>query len=422
MSNISIKELVAKGQYTLYSSLTEKLTFFIFFVYLARKTSIENYGTVVAIFAFSNILSYLFEFGFAPYFQRESSVDNRKLNEEIQAAISFKLYTFPFFLTAIIIYSFFSYSNDLLIILVIGTTIFLLSINSIFTSILYGKNLYSYSFYALFSSRIFIIFLIFLFLYLYPDLRIVLLALLSGSILQSYFLLKYLKTQNINTAPGKVRKEVLKKIMSSSLPIGIGISFVFIYDKVDILIIEKIINPEAVAYYAVAYSLYKLPQLAVSVVLVPLFSDFSNIFQNKNRFSLNLLIKPATIILIFSLFMIIGINYTSGLLLKYLYGIKYLKSAWILNMLCFALPGLFLNGLTGITLNSLRKEKLVMYSGFSSMVINITVNLYLLDKVGIEGAIIATIAAEYANFFIQFILLAKIRMFSIKQLTVIDKN
>ncbi|MEJ2617323.1 MAG: polysaccharide biosynthesis C-terminal domain-containing protein, partial [Ignavibacteriaceae bacterium] len=221
------------------------------------------------------------------------------------------------------------------------------------------------------------------------------------------------RTLNIKAIPGKIRKGVLKKVLSSSLPIGIGISFVFVYDKIDVLLIEKIISPEAVAFYAVAYSIYKLPQIIVSVLLVPLFSDFSRILRNEDAFSFKLLIKPGAAILIFSASMIIGINLTSELLLNFIYGLKYLDSAWILNMLCFALPGLFLNGLTGITLNSLRKEKPVMYSGFSAMVLNIVINLILLDKIGIKGAVIATIITEYANFIIQLFILAKIRMFPV---------
>ena len=415
-TDISIKKLITKGQYTLYSALIEKFTFFVFFVYLARKTSVANYGTVVAVFAFANILSYFFEFGFAPYFQREASTENGKLNEEIRTALSFKLFSLPFFLLAIVFYFSFSHSDDLVIFFIIGITVLLLTTNSIFTRILYGRNLYSSSFVALFSSRIFIIFFTILLFFFFSELKIVLIALLSGSILQGYFLLKYLKLLNIKVNIGKINRKVLKKIMSSSLPIGIGISFVFIYDRVDVLLIEKIISPEAVAFYAVAYSIYKLPQLLSSVFLTPLFSDFSIIFQNRNRFSLKLLIKPGVVLVLISFLMIAGINLTSEFLLKVIYGSRYINSAWILNMLCFALPGLFLNGLTGNTLNSLRKEKTVMYSGFFAMIINIFINLILLKRIGVEGAIIATIITEYANFFIQFFILVKLKMFLVKQL------
>ncbi len=76
-------------------------------------------------------------------------------------------------------------------------------------------------------------------------------------------------------------------------------------------------------------------------------------------------------------------------------------------MLCFALPGLFLDELTGTTLYSLRKERGVMYSRFFSVIINISINLILLKEIGIEGAIIATIAAVYSSFIIQFLLLIK---------------
>ncbi len=145
-SHISLKGLITKGQFTLYSALIEKLTFFIFFVYLARKTSIANYGTVVTVFAFANILANFFEFGFGPYFQREAAVNNEKLEEELQAAISFKITSLPFFFAILISYFNFSVFTDIITLIIIGLTIFIFFVNSIFTSICYGKNLYSDSF------------------------------------------------------------------------------------------------------------------------------------------------------------------------------------------------------------------------------------------------------------------------------------
>ena len=285
-SNISIRNLIAKGQFPFYSALIEKFTFFIFFVFLARKTSVEDYGSIVAIFAFTNILANFFEFGFGPYFQREAATNNEKFNEELQTAISFKLISFPFFITIIFFYFTFSHVIDVPTLLIIGITIFIFFVNSIFSSILFGKNLYFKSFQSIFLSRIFIIFLISLSFFLLSDIRIAFLILFTGSLLQSYLLLKVVRSLNIKVVLRKVDKKILKKIITSSFPIGIGISFVFVYDKIDVLLIEKIINPETVAIYAVAYSIYKLPQILASVLLVPLYSDFSTFFRDNNRFSI----------------------------------------------------------------------------------------------------------------------------------------
>ncbi|MGB8318139.1 MAG: oligosaccharide flippase family protein [Ignavibacteriaceae bacterium] len=408
--DISLKKLITRGQFTLYSALTEKFTFFILFVYLARKTSVENYGTIVAVFAFANILANFFEFGFGPYFQREAAHNNVNLNEELKTAISFKLSSFPFFIAIIIIYFLFSNFNDIVTLVIIGTTIFILFINSIFTSILYGRNLYSNSFSALFLSRILIILLIIISFLFFHSEKFVLLVLLTGGLLQGYLLIYCLHSLNIIITPGKIYGRTLKKIISSSLPIGIGISFVFVYDKIDVLLIEKIINPEAVAVYAVAYSIYKLPQIFSSVLLSPLFSDFSNAFIDKSKFSIKIIAKPAIAFVIISLIIMIGINLTSGFILEIIYGAKYVNSAWILNMLCIALPGLFLDELTGTTLFSLRKERTVMYSRFFAVIINVSINLLLLNRMGILGAIIATIAAVYSSYIIQLLVLLKIKI------------
>ena len=404
-SNISIRNLIAKGQFPFYSALIEKFTFFIFFVFLARKTSVEDYGSIVAIFAFTNILANFFEFGFGPYFQREAATNNEKFNEELQTAISFKLISFPFFITIIFFYFTFSHVIDVPTLLIIGITIFIFFVNSIFSSILFGKNLYFKSFQSIFLSRIFIIFLISLSFFLLSDIRIAFLILFTGSLLQSYLLLKVVRSLNIKVVLRKVDKKILKKIITSSFPIGIGISFVFVYDKIDVLLIEKIINPETVAIYAVAYSIYKLPQILASVLLVPLYSDFSTFFRDNNKLPLNLLIKPAAVFIFIGIIIIVGINFTSEFLLTNIYGIKYINSSWILNMLCIALPGLFLDELMGTTLYSIRKEKAAMYSRFIAVVINIGINLILLKRIGIEGAIIATIAAEYSSFIIQLFVL-----------------
>ncbi len=415
--NVSIKGLIAKGQYTLYSALIEKLTFFVFFVYLARRIELVEYGSIVTAFAFANILTNFFELGFGPYFQRETSSNNIALKEEVETALAFKLFILPFFITLLFVYNIFFYKGDTILLLIIGTSIYFFSLNLIFTSILYGKNLYSKSFYALLYSRIFIIAATILLFILFGNLYFVFCSLLIGSMIQSYILIVFLNSQGIHTRAFVFRKKVLQRILASSLPIGIGISFVFVYDKIDVVLIENMIGPVAVAFYSVGYSIYKLPQLLSSVFLVPLFSDFSNMFHDRNNFSLSVLVKPASALVIISLLLIAGINITSRFLLTMIYGAKFLNSIWILNLLSIALPGLFLNGLTGVTLNSLKKEKLVMYSGFAAMTTNILVNLLLLKKIGISGAIIATIITEYMNFIIQFFIILSISKSRLKQVT-----
>lgn len=189
--------------------------------------------------------------------------------------------------------------------------------------------------------------------------------------------------------------KILKRVLKSSLPIGIGLSFVWIYDKVDVILIQRIIGNEAVSFYAVAYSLYKIPQVIAGVILLPFFTEISNRYATEGSLNMNELFKPALLLVTVSGVIIIAYNCIPELFLSLVYGNLYKRSGWILSTLSFALPGLLLNNLTGNTLNAIRKERKVMNSTFFAFLLNIGLNLVILPWLGIVGAVIATICTEY---------------------------
>jgi O-antigen/teichoic acid export membrane protein len=179
------------------------------------------------------------------------------------------------------------------------------------------------------------------------------------------------------------------------------LSFVWIYDKADVILIQRIIGNEAVSFYAVAYSLYKIPQVIAGVILLPFFTEISNRYATEGSLSLNELFKPAVLLVTVSGVMILAYNCIPEIFLSLAYGNLYKRSGWILSILSFALPGLLLNSLTGNTLNALRKERKVMNSTFYAFLLNIGLNVILLPGLGIVGAVIATICTEYFMLFIQ---------------------
>ena len=87
---VSIQSLLKKGQYSFYIALAERGVFFIIFIYFARILNIAEYGLVMTTFSFANILSSFFEFGFAPYFQREAATHSKSIEEELNNVLGFK--------------------------------------------------------------------------------------------------------------------------------------------------------------------------------------------------------------------------------------------------------------------------------------------------------------------------------------------
>ena len=103
------------------------------------------------------------------------------------------------------------------------------------------------------------------------------------------------------------------------------------------------------------------------------------------------------------------------MLIALFFGEKYYQSAPILKLLIFSIPFLCLNNLTGVTLNSIRKEKLAFESAVIASLFNLLLNLALLNIIGLEGAIISTILTELLIFVIQVIYIIRFKRALVKK-------
>jgi O-antigen/teichoic acid export membrane protein len=397
---VSIRSLLNKGQYSFYIALAEKGVFFIIFMYFARTLNVAEYGMVMISFTVANILSSFFEFGFAPYFQREAATHSNSIEEELNSVLGFKVVAF--FLYGLLTVLYFTYigTDTPLSVALVATTIYVFGISGIFSRTLFGFNQYVDSFKSLIVSKIIIFIVVGIFIIFKASFEFLLLALLGGAILQTISLMSNVSHNGIIFKLA-LKAKILKRVIKSSLPIGIGLSFVWIYDKADVILIQRIIGNEAVSFYAVAYSLYKIPQVIAGVILLPFFTEISNRYATEGSLSMNELFKPALLLVTVSGVIILAYNCIPEIFLSLAYGNLYKRSGWILSILSFALPGLLLNNLTGNTLNALRKERKVMNSTFFAFLLNIGLNVILLPRLGIVGAVIATICTEYFMLCIQ---------------------
>jgi O-antigen/teichoic acid export membrane protein len=228
---------------------------------------------------------------------------------------------------------------------------------------------------------------------------------LLGAVIQLILILHYLRKEKLKISLQKFQFSILKKILSASLPIGMGIFFVFVYDKVDILLIQNILNPEAVAVYSVGYSIYKLPLILISTILIPLFTELSSQYKSSGAINIGTIKAAGFYLLIYSFIVIAVFFFSAGIFVNIIFGSKYFASINVAKVLSLALPGLFLNNLTGVVLNSIRKERFPLYTTILGMLVNICTNILFIPVFGIYGAVWATILAESIVFLLQAYLL-----------------
>jgi O-antigen/teichoic acid export membrane protein len=398
------RKIFLESQYVFYINLLEKIVFFVFFLILARELDKTHYGLIATVFAFTSILNSIFDLGFGFYFQREAGAED--IQDKLESAISFRLILMGFFIAVLFIYLYLNLSIDPVIIAIIGLLTYLNGFNIILNSVFYGKKRYKKSFMGFLMSRIIFAILIALFYLLKAQHYMILTSLLISVIFHFGILYKYLREEKLSLQL-KFDYKVLKKILFSSVPIGMGVIFVLIYDRVDLLIIERFISFEAVAVYSIAYSLYKVPSIISSVVLTPVYTDLSKSFSFNKKIQPHDILLVSVILITISVAAIFFVNVFGETIILFFYGTKYSFSIPYLKYLVFALPGLFFNNLTGVISNSIRKEKIPMVSNGFGALVHVTTNVILIRFYGLWGAVAATILSEYFVFILQFILLLK---------------
>lgn len=409
----SIIQLIKNGQYTFYTNAIEKISFFVFFVLAARTSSLNEYGNLIAVFTFANILSYFLEFGFGAYLQRESSSDNAALTNEYSAILLVKIFFYFPYILLCQLYFYFSTGSSFWLVFVIGSLAYLFNFNTTLNGILFGRKLFRQSFSAHLFGRIFFLVLAFSSLILIRDYILfpkgwipILIFFFIGAVVHLATIWRYLHNIGSRISLNELQFSMMKKILSASLPIGLGTFFAFAYDKIDVLLIREIMNSNAVAIYSAGYSLYKLPIILTPVLLIPLFTDLSSKLKSSSLIDTALLKKAVVVLLIYAAACVIVLFFLSKIFITIIYGEKFIDSVNVTKLLAFALPGLFLNNLTGVALNSIGKEKYQFLSTSIGVVINIIANIFLITQIGIYGAVYSTILTETFVFLLQAYFLA----------------
>jgi O-antigen/teichoic acid export membrane protein len=371
---------------------------------MARNLSISDYGLITTVFTLANILSSFFEFGFNNYFQREAASRSAEFNYDFHNALSIKLISLLVYLVIIFFYFIDGISKSFIPFLIIGLTSYILSFNNLFSRVLFGKSSYKPPFIAILIARSSLMLLTFIAFIVNSDLNVILTVFLISSLIQLSVLIYYLnKTENLSGL--KFQLLSIKKIFKSSLPMGFGILFVWIYDKVDILLIQRIIGVENVSFYSIAYSFYKFPQIFSGVVLLPLFTELSRKFIDSEKILFTDIKQNFLVLMFISLFFIGFYLIAADYFIPFIYGEKYRQSIGILKLLVVAIPALFLNNLTGVVLNAIKREKKVMISTFFGLLVNVFINIVFLKEIGVKAAIYSTIITEYFVFFFQVYLI-----------------
>jgi O-antigen/teichoic acid export membrane protein len=188
-----------------------------------------------------------------------------------------------------------------------------------------------------------------------------------------------------------VDKKLISKLLKISWPMGLYLLIFSAYDRaVDSLMIQRYFGAREVAWYGLAYKIY-------GVLIQPAYFLVNGIFpilsskNNKNNKIFNL---SAGILLLSSIFIILGVWLMAPLMVSILAGSEFAASVGVLRILIVALLFAYMGHLVGFTLISKEGQKDMLGLGLVILIFNLMGNLMAIPRFGIMGAATVTVATE----------------------------
>lgn len=193
----------------------------------------------------------------------------------------------------------------------------------------------------------------------------------------------------------KIDWEYWKNFLWESYPIGISALVVFIYFKLDTIILSLLKTSSEVGIYNVAYKVIEnitfFPAMIIGLVF-PIFSQ--TIFSQRKRFLevSNNLYKVFWIIVIP---LLAGTLFFSEQIIHFIGGPNFSQSVLVLRILIFALALIFFgNFFNSILIAGNKQNKLLKILSLVA-IFNILLNLILIPKISYLGAAISSVLTEF---------------------------
>lgn len=182
-------------------------------------------------------------------------------------------------------------------------------------------------------------------------------------------------------------------IFKASWPLGLSALFIFMYHRIDQILLFYFKGPDKVGLYSAATKVaesFTIVALALMTTVLPLMSryyelskgDFDKIYQISFKYLLIFILPVACYISIFS-----------SSMAKFFYGKVFLDSSPALSILIWAEVFVFLGVVNNSILIASGKQRLdPIFTGVSALV-NITLNLVLIPKFSFIGAAVASLVS-----------------------------
>ncbi|MFH1182147.1 MAG: flippase [Candidatus Woesearchaeota archaeon] len=372
----------------------------VFFVILARKLGVSDFGIYSFAFAIASIFLIFSDMGLATLTIKEIAKDKKKAYEYLSTTFSIKLFaTLAFAIVVVLVFSNFALPEMAVAVSIVMLASFFNSITEPFRNIFLAFERHHY--YALMNifERVIATGLgIYLLLTGHGLLAVLWVFVVSyGLNFAASALIVWNRFTHFSvTLDFKKWLQLLKKSWAFLL----SVLFMAIYYRIGIIMLKVMVKSnDPVGWYNSAYGLVDSLSFIPLILVTAVFPAMSRFHLEAKNFLALLYKKVFYYLAMVALPIAFATTILAGKIIGFLYTPEYSPAVMALQLLIWSEVFVFFNYLIGYLLNAVDKQKLFARATAIYLAINIALNLILIPKyqhIGVAAATILTQAVGFA--------------------------
>jgi O-antigen/teichoic acid export membrane protein len=191
-----------------------------------------------------------------------------------------------------------------------------------------------------------------------------------------------------------------KKFLKESLPLGISVFVIFIYFKIDTILLSILKTNTEVGIYNAAYKVIEnisyVPAMIVGLIF-PMFSR--HIFSDKKQFA-HLADETLKVFMILVVPLVIGTMFLSGGVIHLIGGAAFAQATNTLRILIFALAFIFFGGLFNNIMIASNHQKKMLWAFVVCAIFNVVANLIFIPLFSYTAC---AVISAFTEFFVAFL-------------------
>jgi O-antigen/teichoic acid export membrane protein len=210
------------------------------------------------------------------------------------------------------------------------------------------------------------------------------------SAVYAFYLLR-VKSPETREADVTITRET-RSLLHGSHWLNAGASVAAAYNRIDVLLLRRLLTSEAVAVYGVPYRILDLTQIVPSSLAATILPGMCRNEQNTSGSA-----PPRAamrFLLVVALFLVVIVTTTAPKITFWLFGAKYQNSIPILQILIWATVPMFWNFVLNAQLIANSFDRAILYGASIALVLNVSLNLLLIPKFGYFACAVVTLITE----------------------------